>query len=126
MLGLHDSEKLISNEKKFTDYDDDLYKFYHLEESQIRVNSKGFKVDFQMRKNVVDWLIQTHYEQKLMPETLYLCVNILMFFRKSSLKSRQWINLNSSVSPHCCWFPSMNKEVRFGLVNFPPCFVQIL
>jgi len=77
MLGLHDSEKLISNEKKFTDYDDDLYKFYHLEESRIRANSKGFKVDFQMRKNVVDWLIQTHCEQKLMPETLYLCVNIL-------------------------------------------------
>jgi len=77
MLGLHDSEKLISHEKKFTAYDDDLYKFYHLEESQIRANSKGFKVDFQMRKNVVDWLIQTHYEQKLMPETLYLCVNIL-------------------------------------------------
>jgi G2/mitotic-specific cyclin-B, other len=77
MLGLHDYEKLISNEKKFTDYDDDLYKFYHLDESQIRANSKGFKVDFQMRKNVVDWLIQTHYEQKLMPETLYLCVNIL-------------------------------------------------
>ncbi|AES70733.1 putative cyclin D [Medicago truncatula] len=77
MLGLHDYEKLICNEKKFTDYDDDLYKFYHLEESQIRANSKGFKVDFQMRMNVVDWLIQTHYEQKLMPETLYLCVNIL-------------------------------------------------
>lgn len=74
---LHDSEKLISNEKKFSDYDDDLYRFYHLQESQINGNSNGFEVDSQMRKNVVDWLIQTHYEQKLMPETLYLCVDIL-------------------------------------------------
>jgi len=75
---LYDSEKLISNEKKkFSDYDDDLYRFYHLEESQIQGNSNGFKVDSQMRKNVVDWLIQTHYQQKLMPETFYLCVNIL-------------------------------------------------
>lgn len=77
VLTLHDSEKLISNKQKFSDYDDDLYRFYHIEESQIRANSKGFKVDFLMRKIVVDWLIQTHYKQKLMSETLYLCVNIL-------------------------------------------------
>ena len=74
---LHDSEKLISNKRKFSDYDDDLCKFYHIEESQIRANSKGFKVDFLMRKTAVDWLIQTHYKQKLKPATLYLCVNIL-------------------------------------------------
>jgi cyclin B len=30
-----------------------------------------------MRKNVIDWLIQKHHEQKLNSETLYLSINIL-------------------------------------------------
>ncbi|CAJ2631730.1 unnamed protein product [Trifolium pratense] len=74
---VHNSEKLSQSVKKLTDYDDDLYKFYYIAESQIAANSNGCNVDSQMRKKVIDWLIQKHYEQKLNSETLYLSINIL-------------------------------------------------
>ncbi|CAJ2639300.1 unnamed protein product [Trifolium pratense] len=64
-----------------SDYDDELYKFYHNEETQ---NSCCYKLDSRMRKSVIDWLIQIHYEQKLTSETLYLCVNILDRFLSKS------------------------------------------
>jgi hypothetical protein len=80
-----DSNQLIQTGlEKLSDYDDELYKFYHHEESQITTNSCGYKLDSETRKNVIDWLIKIHYEQKLMPETLYLCVNIFDRFLSKS------------------------------------------
>lgn len=74
----HDTKNSIHIEDdKLSDYDDDLYQFYHQEECQIIPNSKGCKVDCEMRKNVVDWLINLHYDLKLVSETLYLSINIL-------------------------------------------------
>lgn len=86
---------IIHNEEK-SDYeydDDDLYKFYHLDECQISTTtttttSKGYyyKVDSDMRRDVIDWLIDTHFGLELMPETLYLCVNILDRFLSKATK----------------------------------------
>ncbi|XP_058751327.1 G2/mitotic-specific cyclin S13-7-like [Vicia villosa] len=73
----HDTKNSIHIEDKLSDYDDDLYQFYHQEECQIIPNSKGYKVDSEMRRNVVDWLIYLHYDLELVSETLYLSVNIL-------------------------------------------------
>ncbi|CAI8594043.1 unnamed protein product [Vicia faba] len=74
MLCFHPNSEIV-NEEKLSDYDD-LYQFYHLNEYQIFPNTKGFKVDYEMRKKVIDWLIDLHYSLKLVAETLYLCVNI--------------------------------------------------
>jgi len=65
----HDEEKLSWN-----GYEDDFYQFHHLEECQINTTSKGSTVDCEMRKDVVDFLIDTHYGLELAPETLYLSV----------------------------------------------------
>jgi hypothetical protein len=69
---------------KLSDYDDELYEFYHHEECQITTYSYGCNLDSETRKKVIDWLIQIHYEQNLMPETLYLCVNIFDRFLSKS------------------------------------------
>ncbi|KAK2415613.1 G2/mitotic-specific cyclin S13-7 [Trifolium repens] len=79
-----DSNQLIHNGlEKLSDYDDELYKFYHHEESQVTSNS-CYNLDSETRKKVIDWLIKIHYEQKLMPETIYLCVNIFDRFLSKS------------------------------------------
>lgn len=81
IVNKNSSNHVIKNsiliEEKLSDYDDDLYQFYHLEECQVIPNSKGYKVDCDMRKNVIDWLIYLHYFFGLVSETLYLSVNIL-------------------------------------------------
>ncbi|CAK8533163.1 unnamed protein product [Lathyrus sativus] len=64
-------------DEKLSDYDDDLFQFYHFNECQIIPNSKGYKMDCEMRKKVIDWLIDFHYDLELESETLYLSVNIL-------------------------------------------------
>jgi len=79
----HDEEKLSWN-----GYEDDFYQFHHLEECQINTTSKGSTVDCEMRKNVVDLLIDTHYGLELAPETLYLSVNVLdRFLSKSNFEA---------------------------------------
>lgn len=35
------------------------------------------KIDETIRSTLVDWLIQTHYNFKLLPETLFLTVNVI-------------------------------------------------
>jgi len=59
------------------DYEDDFYKFHHLEECQISTNSYGVRINCDDRKIVIDSMIDAHYALNLAPETLYLCVNII-------------------------------------------------
>jgi hypothetical protein len=93
------------NMVKLSDYDDELYEFYHHEESQVTSNSYGCNLDSETRKKVIDWLIKIHYEQKLMPETLYLCVNIFdRFLSKSNSEVTTYIrfqNLNRGAVRFC-------------------------
>lgn len=35
------------------------------------------EVSGRMRGILLDWLIEVHYKFKLLPETLYLCVNLI-------------------------------------------------
>ncbi|KAL7473367.1 hypothetical protein ACHAXS_013816 [Conticribra weissflogii] len=69
-----------SNPLLCTEYVTDLYQqFYHVEtqthprpymDEQDDINSK-------MRAILVDWIVEVHMKFRLVPETLYLCVNII-------------------------------------------------
>mmetsp|Transcript_3009 Transcript_3009/g.5687 ORF Transcript_3009/g.5687 Transcript_3009/m.5687 type:complete len:512 (-) Transcript_3009:170-1705(-) len=70
----------LSNPLLCTEYVTDLYQqFYHVEtqthprpymDEQDDINSK-------MRAILVDWIVEVHLKFRLVPETLYLCVNII-------------------------------------------------
>ncbi|XLS67980.1 hypothetical protein HN51_019003, partial [Arachis hypogaea] len=62
------------------EYLDDLYIFYKLTEDESRIsnymNSQN-EINEKMRSITVDWLIDVHWRFNLMPETLYLTINII-------------------------------------------------
>ncbi|KAL1298400.1 hypothetical protein HN51_042773 [Arachis hypogaea] len=62
------------------EYLDDLYIFYKLTEDESRIsdymNSQN-EINEKMRSITVDWLIDVHWRFNLMPETIYLTINII-------------------------------------------------
>ncbi|KAI3953003.1 hypothetical protein MKX01_028695 [Papaver californicum] len=64
------------------EYVDDLYKFYKIAESSIRITER-------MRMILVDWLIDVHKSFQLMPETLYLTIHIVDRYLATSLVVRK-------------------------------------
>ncbi|CAD7946604.1 unnamed protein product [Amoebophrya sp. A25] len=69
--------------QQVTEYAVDIYNFLSAKEqsAEMRVH-RGFldgaaEVSGRMRGILLDWLIEVHYKFKLLPETLYLCVNLI-------------------------------------------------
>ncbi|MED6169890.1 hypothetical protein PIB30_025457 [Stylosanthes scabra] len=62
------------------EYLDDIYEFYKLTEDKSRVpdymNSQN-EITENMRLITVDWLVEVHWRFNLMPETLFLAINII-------------------------------------------------
>ena len=47
-------------------------------------------IDETMRSTLVDWLIQMHYNFKLLPETLFLTINVVdRYFSKHQISKRE-------------------------------------
>ncbi|KAA8544526.1 hypothetical protein F0562_022538 [Nyssa sinensis] len=70
----------VDNELAVVEYVEDIYKFYKLTEDESRVDEyMGSQPDInsKMRSILVDWLIEVHRKFELMPETLYLTINIV-------------------------------------------------
>ncbi|XP_057505623.1 G2/mitotic-specific cyclin S13-7-like [Actinidia eriantha] len=70
----------IDNELAVVEYVEDLYKFYKLVENESRVHDymdSQPEINERMRAILVDWLIEVHHKFELMPETLYLTLNIV-------------------------------------------------
>ncbi|XP_057452489.1 G2/mitotic-specific cyclin S13-7-like isoform X2 [Lotus japonicus] len=69
-----------NNELAVIEYLDELYKFYKQTEGDSRVSDymkSQHEINEKMRSITVDWLLEVHNRFKLMPETLYLTINIL-------------------------------------------------
>nr|GMD10770.1 G2/mitotic-specific cyclin S13-7-like [Ipomoea batatas] len=74
-----DSED-ADNELAAMEYVEDIYKFYKLTESDARVDDyMGSQPEIcsKNRAILIDWLIEVHKKFKLMPESLYLSINIM-------------------------------------------------
>ncbi|OMO68616.1 hypothetical protein CCACVL1_19885 [Corchorus capsularis] len=86
----------VNNELAVVEYVDDLYKFYKSTENDARVQDyfcSQQHITIGMRKILVDWLIQAHNSFQLMPETLYLTINILDRYLSRKAVSRDKLQL---------------------------------
>lgn len=52
--------------------------------------SKQKEIDETMRSTLIDWIIQIHYNFKMLPETLFLTVNIIdRYWGKHQIKKKE-------------------------------------
>ncbi|KDP34564.1 hypothetical protein JCGZ_11114 [Jatropha curcas] len=86
----------LENELAAVEYVDDIYKFYKLTEADGRVHDYMHvqpDINARMRSILVDWLIEVHRKFELMPETLYLTINIIDRFLAVKVVSRRELQL---------------------------------
>lgn len=112
-----------NNELAVVEYIDDMYKFYKLAEDESRVSDyMGAQPDLnaKMRSILIDWLIEVHRKFELMPETLYLTVNIVDRFLSLKTVPRKELQLLgiSSMLIACkyeeIWAPEVNDFVSIS------------
>lgn len=108
------------NELAVTEYVDDIYKFYKLTEDEGRVRDYMDlqpDINAKMRSILVDWLIEVHRKFELMPETLYLTMNIVDRFLSMKVVRRKELQLVgiSAMLVACkyeeIWAPEVNDFV---------------
>ncbi|KAJ7960499.1 Cyclin [Quillaja saponaria] len=86
----------VENELAAVEYIDDIYKFYKITEDESLVRDyMGSQPDInsKMRAILVDWLMEVHRKFELMPETLYLAINIVDRFLSIKAVSRRELQL---------------------------------
>ncbi|KAF2291807.1 hypothetical protein GH714_035687 [Hevea brasiliensis] len=86
----------VENELAVVEYVDDIYKFYKLTEADGRVQDYMHlqpDINVKMRSILVDWLIEVHRKFELMPETLYLTLNIIDRFLAVKVVPRRELQL---------------------------------
>ncbi|PON74132.1 Cyclin [Parasponia andersonii] len=112
--------KDAENELAVVEYIDELYSFYKLSEDETKVNDyMGLQTDInaKMRSILVDWLVEVHHKFELMPETLYLTINIVDRFLSMKVVPRRELQLVgiSSMLLACkyeeIWAPEVNDFV---------------
>ncbi|KAH0764497.1 hypothetical protein KY285_000368 [Solanum tuberosum] len=113
----------VDNHLAAVEYVEDIYNFYKLTEDEGRVNDY---MDFQpelnhkMRAILVDWLIEVHRKFELMPESLYLTMNILDRFLSVKTVPRRELQLVgiSSMLIACkyeeIWAPEVNDFIHIS------------
>jgi len=79
------------------EYVQDIFNYFRSNEVKYAINptymSKQPDVNFKMRSILVDWLVEVHYKFRLMPETLYLTVNIIDRFLMETQVPRDKLQL---------------------------------
>uniref|UniRef100_A0A5B7API6 Putative G2/mitotic-specific cyclin S13-7-like n=1 Tax=Davidia involucrata TaxID=16924 RepID=A0A5B7API6_DAVIN len=86
----------VDDELAVVEYVEDIYKFYKLTEDENRVHDymgSQPEINSKMRSILVDWLIEVHRKFELMPETLYLTINIVDRFLSINTVSRRELQL---------------------------------
>ncbi|KAE9606269.1 hypothetical protein Lal_00025485 [Lupinus albus] len=110
----------IANELEAVEYLYDIYKFYKLTEDDGRVHDympSQPDINIKMRSILFDWLVEVHRKFELMPETLYLTLNIVDRFLSMKAVPRRELQLVgiSSMLMACkyeeIWAPEVNDFV---------------
>uniref|UniRef100_A0A2N9H954 B-like cyclin n=1 Tax=Fagus sylvatica TaxID=28930 RepID=A0A2N9H954_FAGSY len=86
----------LNNELAVVEYIDDMYEFYKLAESESRVRDymdSQPDMNARMRSILIDWLTEVHCKFELMPETLYLTINIVDRYLSMQFVSRRELQL---------------------------------
>jgi len=74
-----------------------MYEYHRLRE-RVTAPSPSYmdshtSVNSRMREILIDWLIDVHYKFKMVPETLYLCVNVIDRFLEKQAIARDKLQL---------------------------------
>ncbi|KAK6164004.1 hypothetical protein DH2020_000868 [Rehmannia glutinosa] len=88
----------VDDELAAVEYIEDIYNFNKLTEDHGRVNDymdSQREINSKMRAILVDWLIEVHKKFELMPESLYLTVNIVDRFLSVKTVPRRELQLVS-------------------------------
>uniref|UniRef100_A0A2N9H261 B-like cyclin n=1 Tax=Fagus sylvatica TaxID=28930 RepID=A0A2N9H261_FAGSY len=86
----------VNDDLAVVEYVDDIYKFYKLTEDESRVHdyfNTQPDINVKMRSILIDWLIDVHRRLELMPETLYLTINIVDRYLSMKIVSRRELQL---------------------------------
>ncbi|KAL8120983.1 hypothetical protein AgCh_017954 [Apium graveolens] len=112
-----------NNELAAIEYVDDMYKFYKLVENETRVFDYILsqpEISGKMRAILVDWLIEVHNKFDLMPETLYLTINIIDRYLATKTVTRKELQLLSISSMLTAskyeeiWAPEVNDFTKIS------------
>ncbi|EPS70926.1 hypothetical protein M569_03835, partial [Genlisea aurea] len=112
-----------NNELAALEYLDNMYAFYKEAEGENPIQNyidTQPEINGKMRAILVDWLIEVHRKFELMPESLYLTVNILDRFLSVKTVSRRELQLVgiSSMLIACkyeeIWAPEVNDLVAIS------------
>ncbi|KAG2671261.1 hypothetical protein I3760_14G125400 [Carya illinoinensis] len=86
----------VNNDLAAVEYVDDIYKFYKLTEDDSQVHDymdSQPEINVKMRAILIDWLIEVHRRFELMPETLYLTINLIDRYLSMKIVSRRELQL---------------------------------
>ncbi|KAK6942140.1 Cyclin, C-terminal domain [Dillenia turbinata] len=109
-----------NNELAVVEYVEDMYKFYKLAENESRIQpymDSQPDINDKMRAILIDWLIEVHNKFELLPETLYLTINIIDRYLSSKAVPRRELQLvGISAMLLACkyeeiWAPEVNDFV---------------
>lgn len=68
------------------------------------------EVNSRMRQILLDWLVEVHYKFKLLPETLYLCVNLIdRYLQKDKTVAKKRLQLLGGT---CMLIAAKNEEYK--------------
>lgn len=86
----------VGNELAAVEYIEDMYKYYKEIEEEIQVSdymSSQSQLNQMMRSILIDWLIEVHQKFELLPETLYLTLNLVDRFLSVKIVPRRELQL---------------------------------
>ncbi|CAA2969348.1 G2 mitotic-specific cyclin S13-7-like [Olea europaea subsp. europaea] len=113
----------VDNELAAVEYVEDIYEFYKVAEDDARVGDymdSQPEINSKMREILVDWLVEVHKKFELMPESLYLTINIVDRFLSTRTVRRRELQLVgiSSMLIACkyeeIWAPEVNDFIAIS------------
>eukprot|EP01127_Copromyxa_protea_P000723 TRINITY_DN1062_c0_g1_i3.p1 TRINITY_DN1062_c0_g1~~TRINITY_DN1062_c0_g1_i3.p1 ORF type:complete len:280 (+),score=83.83 TRINITY_DN1062_c0_g1_i3:430-1269(+) len=107
-----------SDPQMVSDYVNDIYKYCREKEEQDRINpryiTKQLEINEKMRGVLVDWLVEVHRTFTLVPETLFLAINLLDRYLEVKPVPRDRLQL---VGVTCMLIASKYQEIYAPEVN---------
>ncbi|KAI8553772.1 hypothetical protein RHMOL_Rhmol05G0042200 [Rhododendron molle] len=113
----------VDNELAVVEYVEDMYKFYKQAEDESRVHDyidTQPEINSKMRSILIDWLTDVHRKFELMPESLYLTINIVDRYLSMKTVPRRELQLVgiSSMLIACkyeeIWPPKVNDFIKIS------------
>lgn len=115
----------VGNELAAVEYIEDMYKYYKEIEEEIQVSdymSSQSQLNQMMRSILIDWLIEVHQKFELLPETLYLTLNLVDRFLSVKIVPRRELQLVgiSAMLMASKYEEIWAPEVYLGMHKFDP------